>query len=557
MRISATPFITLVIGVGIGLFITKVKKSAVSGHDAESISPYGEASSNSRTSPASSMPSAGKSSTGRTASSPHSLATLMELAGDDWNGQVSIAFLKAVEELGAGEIAALMLDLEKVDPNDPSRFQLICALTNRWAVIDPDGAWVAANQLKDKGLRDQIIATVIGAICRTDLNKAKLMLSGIKDPQTRKSALYSFFIQAASQDPEEAFRLLESESPGSEKSQLYTTLFAKWAETDPDAALEKLSQIQGFNDQQTALTMILGILAQKDPAKAAAILGGTVISNRNSSQVGMIIGSWIKSDQTAALAWLDSLDLRGATLLQNIHGQFLDGWASEDAPAASRFALGIKDMKARQMAINSVVSAWGARDPQAAKDWIMTSLEGDLKYSSLQSLIQNLSSEDHSTALQYYQEAISGLTPEKIPKNLGSATAAIASNWAQDDPKAASQWVMTLPEGDLRNTSVRSLVNSLGDKDIKAAAEFVNTLPGGKDRDAAVAVMVANLGSQGDDQSAFDWAASISDASERERMLRAAAYQWQEYDPEAAKAAVSSADISSETRDEILKSLNN
>jgi hypothetical protein len=557
MRIFAIPFITLVIGVGIGLFITKVNKPAVSGYDAESSSPYGGASSNLRTRPASSMPSAGKSTTAKTASTPRSLAALMKLAGDNWNGQVSIAFLKAVEGLGAGEIAALMIDLEKLDPSEGGRDQLFVALMNRWAVIDPDGAWDAATHFKDKNFREQIIAAVIGAISHFDLNKAKLMLSGIKDPQTRKNALYSFFEQAASEDPEEAFRLLASESLGSEKFQYYNILFTKWAEKDPDAAIEKFSQIQGFKDQQMAMNIIIGNLAQTDPAKAAAILGGTVVTNQNSHQVGVIVGAWIKSDQTAALAWLDSLDLRGATLLQNVHGQFLQTWASEDAPAASRYALGIKDEKARQQAISSVVGAWGINDPQAAKEWIMTSLEGDLKYSSLQSLIQNLSHQDHAMALRYYQEATAKLAPEAIPKNLEGATASIAHYWAQDDPKAASQWVMTLPEGDFRTTSIRSLVDALKNNDIKGAAEFVDTLPVGKERDQAVASMVTNPSYQGDAQCAFDWAASISDTSMRETMIRIAARQWQEYDRAAARAAVASAVISSEARDDILKGLEN
>ena len=74
----------------------------------------------------------------------------MELTGENWNTQDSIAFLQAVEGLGAEEIAALMTDLEKMDPNDVRRYRLCNALMNRWATIDPDGAWDAAVQFKSK-----------------------------------------------------------------------------------------------------------------------------------------------------------------------------------------------------------------------------------------------------------------------------------------------------------------------------------------------------------------------------------------------------------------------
>lgn len=683
MKKLAVPSFALVLGIGLGFLITKSTKPASSNDAAQSPSPKGDASSNLRTRPSSRTTSAGKATTGRTASSPRSLAALMELTGDNWNALDSIAFLEAVESLGVEEIAAMMGDLEKLDPTDARRYRLCNALINRWAMLDPDGAWDAATQFKEKNLRQQLISSVIGVISRSDLGKARQLLAGIKDPRTKQNALYSFLNQAASEDPEEAFRVLASESMGSSGYGYYQTLFAKWAKEDPDAAIAKLSQIKGTTDRQQALhgiamalvtsdpkralamleemppgqvrgnmlgsissawmthdsdaamvwinglpaadrskalqnitwqlgqddpakaaellsslpvnnqnshqysqlagqwaqqdleaarkwvetlpagrtreqamSGIISTLAQSDPAKAAAILGDAVVTNQNSNQVGMIVGAWIKTDQTAALAWLDSLDLRGDAQ-QSVHSQFLQNWVGEDAPAASRYALGIQDEKSRQQAISSLVGAWGRNDPQAAKEWINNTLEGDSKNSSLNSLIRSLSHQDYSTALQYYQEATANLAPEAIEKTFGSTASQIARNWVQYDPKAAGQWVMSLPEGESRTSSVRSMVDDLGDYDIKGAAEFVNTLGAGKERDQAVASLVSDLGNQGDPQSAFDWAASVSDASKRESMIRSAANQWKEYDLAAARAAVAGADISSEAKDKILKGLGN
>jgi hypothetical protein len=607
----------------------------------------------------------------------------MEMTGDNGNTRDSIAFLEAVEGLGAEEIAAMMPDLEKLDPGDARRYRLCNALINRWAAVDPDGAWDAAMQFNDKNLKRQMISSVIGAISSSDLGKARQLLSGIKDPQTKQNALYSFLNQAAAEDPEEAFRVLTSESTKSGGYGYYHTLFAKWAKDDPDAAIAKLSQIKGTSNRQQAqhgiamalvtsdpkralemldgmppgqsrisllgsissawmshdsdaamawinglpaadrskalqngcwqliqedpakaaellssfpannqtshqfsslagqwaqqdleaarkwveslpagqvreqaMSGIIGTLAQSDPAKAAAVLGGAVVTSRNSHQVGMIVGEWIKTDQTAALAWLDSLDLRGDAQ-RNVHSQFLQNWVNEDAPAASRYALGIQDEKSRQNAITSLVGAWGNNDPVAAREWIMRSLEGETKDRSLNSLIQTLSYQDYNTALQYYQEATAHLAPETIEKTFGSTASQIARNWVQHDPKAAAQWVLSLPEGETRSNSIRSMVDDLGDYDIKGAAEFVNTLAVGKDRDQAVASLVSDLGRQGDPESAFDWAASISDASRREDMIRNAANQWKEYDRAAAQAAVAGAQISNEARNNILKGLEN
>jgi hypothetical protein len=683
MKKTIASTLTLVIGIGIGFLITKVTSPADSGHDAEARPADGGASSNLRTRPASRASTAGKPAAGRTASPPRSLASLLELTGDNLNAQPSIAFLEAVEGLGAGEIAAMMSGLEKLDPNDAGRYRLRNALINRWAAVDPDGAWDAAVQLNDKNLKQQMIAAVIGEISRSDLGKARHLLSGIKDQQSKRAALYAFLNQAVSDDPEEAFRVLASESTNSQGYGHYQTLFQKWAKNDPEAAIAKLSLIKGTSNRQQALqgiavalvtsdpqralglldgmppgqgrtstlssitstwmhedsgaaiawinslppadrskalqnsswqliqddpakaatllaslpansqtsnqfsnlagqwaqqdlvaarkwaeslpagqtrekamNGIINTLSQTDPAQAAAVLGGAVISNENSGQVGMIVGAWIKTDQTAALAWLDSLDLRGDSQ-RNVHSQFLQYWVNEDAPAASRYALGIQDEKSRKQAISSLVGAWGRIDPQAAREWITTALEGDSKNSSLNSLIQGLSHQDYSTALRYYQEATANLAPEAVEKTFGNAASQIARNWVQLDSKAAGQWVMSLPEGESRSSTVRSMVDDLGDYDIKDAAEFVGTLAAGKERDRAVGALVSDLGDHGDPESAFDWAASTSDATSRENMIRNAANQWKEYDRAAARAAVAGADISTEAKNKILKGLEN
>jgi hypothetical protein len=679
-KFPASP-LALVVGIGIGLFITKANKPANA--DAESKPADDGTSVNLRSRPPSRAPSVGKSTTGRTASSTRSLAALMKLTSNNWNAPESIAFLKAVEELGAEEIAAMMIDVEKLDPSDTRRHRLCNALINRWAAIDPDGAWNAALQFNDKNLKAQMISSVIGTISRTDLGKARQLLSEIKDPQIKQVAIYAYINQASSDDPEEAFRLLAAEASKLRDYGFYQSLFLKWAKDDPEAAIAKLDLIKESSNRQQALqgivmalvtsdphrvldllakmppgqsrssmlvsissswmahdsdaaiawinslpaadkskalqngcwqlvqsdpakaaqllsslppsnmtrqqfsnlasqwaqqdleaarnwveslppgqareqamSGIIGTLARTDPAKAASIFGSAVVSNQNSYQVGSIVGEWIKSDQTAALAWLDSLDLRGDAL-QNVHSQFLSNWVNEDAPAAGRYALAIQDDKARQQAIDSLIGAWGNNDPTAARDWIMSSLDGDSENRSLNSLIQRMSYQDTATALQYYQEATANLAPEVIEKTFGNSASQIARHWVQNDPEAAGQWVMSLPEGETRSTSIRSMVDSLGDYDIKGAAGLINTLAAGKERDQAVGALVSDLGNQGDAASAFDWAASISDVSSREHMIRNAANQWKEYDLAAARAAVAAADISSEARNKILKGLEN
>ena len=375
-------------------------------------------------------------------------------------------------------------------------------------------------------------------------------------PADKSKALQNGCWQLIQEDPAKAAAFLSSLPPSNMTSNQFSNLAGQWAQQDLEAARKWAESLPSGRTRERAMSGIIGALAQTDPAKAAAMLGGAVVTSQNSGQVGTIVGAWIKTDQTAALAWLDSLDLRGDTQ-RNVHSQFLQNWVNEDAPAASRYALGIQDEKSRQQAISSLVGAWGNNDPVAAREWIMTSLEGESKNRSLNSLIQTLSYQDYPTALRYYQEATANLAPDVIEKTFAGTASQIAGNWVQNDPKAAGQWVMSLPEGETRSSTVQSLVDDLGDYDIKGAAEFVGTLAAGKERDRAVGALVSDLGYQGDPESAFDWAATVSDVSKRESLIRNAANQWKQYDPGAARAAVAGADISTEARNKILKGLEN
>lgn len=673
--------LALVIGISGGYFVGQANKPARPETIARTSSPTQDTSTNVRTRPASRTPAPGTSKSGKPASTPKSLAALMELISANWNAAESITFLQAVEALGVEQIAAMMSDLSALDPNDPRRYRLCNAISNRWAALDPDGAWNAVIQLKDKNLSRSMMMTVIGSIAQSDLGKARRLLAEIKDPQMKQSALYGLINQAASEDPEEAFRLLASEPVGHRGYGHYQSLFQKWAKDDPETAIAKLSEIKGTSNRQQALqgiaaalvtsdpqralalaneqppgegrngllasicstwfssdsdaavawiqslpaterskvlengswqmiqqnpakaaelfatlplntrtahnfsnlastwaqqdlaaarawaeslppgsaraqalNGIIGTVAQSDPVKAAGILGDTVINNQNYSQVATIAGEWIKTDQKAALAWLDGLDLRGNTR-QNVHSQFMSQWVREDAPAAGRYALGIQDEKVRQQAISSLVGGWAHHDPAAAHDWIMASLEGESKDRSFKSLIQNLSYQDPTTAFRFYQEATANLTPDAIEKTFGDTASQMVGSLVRDDPKAASQWVMGMPEGETRSNSIRRMVDDWGDNDIQGAAAFVDTLGAGKDRDLAVASLVDDLRQQDDFESAFDWAATVGEASKRESLIRNAANHWQQDDPAAARAAVSRANISDKAKASILESL--
>ena len=90
----------------------------------------------------------------------------------------------------------------------------------------------------------------------------------------KQSALYAFLNQAAAEDPEEAFRVLASESSISQSYSHYQTLFQKWAKDDPEAAIANLNLIKGTSNRQQALQGVVVALVTSDPQRALGLLDG-------------------------------------------------------------------------------------------------------------------------------------------------------------------------------------------------------------------------------------------------------------------------------------------
>lgn len=477
-----------------------------------------------------------------------------------------------------------LLATEPIRTQGSSLYQ---SLFHIWAKDDPEAALAKLSEIKKPQELQQALNGIASALVATDPQRALALLDQVPSGQKRQNLLSSITTswmqedsdaafawiktlpiadqakamqsgswQMFQSDPAKAATIITSLPLNNNTNHLISQLAQTWAQSDPAAAKSWVESLSPGKTQELAITGLIQTMSSTDPAQAASLFGDTVVNNQNSHLVGNLAGEWIKTDQAAALAWINSLDLRG-NALQNVQSQLIGTLATEDPAAACRYALSISDAKSQEHAVNSLVQTWGNEDPQAAKDWIMSTLEGSSKVSSLNSLIQRLTYSDRETALRFYQEATTNLTPEAIENTYSSTAGQIASYWAQEDPKAAATWVMSLPEGQTRLNSFERMVDSWGDNDIKSAAAFLNTVDAGNDRDGGVKVLISDLHGQDDHESAFDWANTISNASQREDAIRDSAQRINNEDPAAARAAISRANLSANAKAEILKSIQN
>jgi len=80
-----------------------------------------------------------------------------------------------------------------------------------------------------------------------------------------------------------------------------------------------------------------------------------------------------------------------------------------------------------------------------------------------------------------------------LPAGKGSGQIqTLVSNWTQRDFQAAAKWLGTLPDGSVRNLSVRAFAQTVAPIDPESAVQWAMTLPAGKDREQTLHTIYTN-----------------------------------------------------------------
>lgn len=97
----------------------------------------------------------------------------------------------------------------------------------------------------------------------------------------------------------------------------------------------------------------------------------------------------------------------------------------------------------------------------------------------------------------------------------------VAAKWAQEDPAGCLEWAQRLPDGPGKNASIGEVVLEWTGQDPDAVYEFLNGMSATSERDAAVEAFSSRI--SGDDpHSAIAWADEIQDSeARRTAMIRA------------------------------------
>ena len=336
--------------------------------------------------------------------------------------------------------------------------------------------------------------------------------------------------------PEEIAKLTEQLQtlPHDRASEAKVAAFFKtWAAFDAKAALASSIALRDARFRGTAIAAVL----RSADATAASTLAhsindlppGVLSSSDKIMFVSTAVTKWSSLEPVAAAQFLDAIGAKGLDYTSAFNSTAAN-WAIQDPAAALAWAQQHPDGYGN-LAMQGAINGWWQKDPKAAEAYVASHTSG--RQEMAMSFADMLFRSDPAHARQWASQ-LQSVDARR------AANSAIAQNWAQDDPEAATRWAADLPP-DQRGNALAGAARFWMKEDPQAAGDFLNSL-GGPVRDEAIGFFSTTLAYE-DSGLALNWAATISNPQMRQSTEEQIANEWLKQNPAAAKGWIQNSSL--------------
>jgi len=429
------------------------------------------------------------------------------------------------ERLKVSDIASLAAEIGAT-PSQQGREAGVSIVFSTFAESDPQAAWNLAISLKQGSMKQSAVMAVVSTIAQKDPSRAISMADSLSEPQLKRQIRPMVVANLAQKDPQRALALVTESSDDREGDYSLSMIFHQWARKDPEGAKAAVSRLAGRQAEQARMALASS-LAQQDPQ--------------------------------AAWAYASGLPAPSGNIYSDPRMQVIQNWAQNDPQAALKAALTIGESNQRGMAVAAAVNSWAGSDFPAALQYAVSVDDPGTRGQILQNLSHNPNANrkqllaavmDHVPPGDNFQQAVSGILTGWAQENPAEAAAAamelppgrafsnvasqIASQWISSaaNKQDVFDWARNLPEGEARDNSLRSVFSTWSRQDPQAAMRALSGLSSGERKNAVQAL--ASGWSQTAPEAVLQWSSSLTDASERADVVRAALFQWAGSSPESA-----------------------
>jgi hypothetical protein len=426
--------------------------------------------------------------------------------------RVEAAIAKAATEPEAAVADALLLP--------PSKSQAaITGIAAAWVKADPHGALAYVDYIDDVELRNVFKGSALRTWAAIDTDA---MLEYLVDlsPEEQDEALRVGAVQTgvAMLEPARALEAAESLA-GEFGSMLRRSALMSLARDEPLTALRRVETLPPGNEREQLMSVIAQSYGRADPA--AAIAWAQAMSPQLLTNVMMGVA---RADPERALEILATLP--GAQEQQRLTQMLVMNNVLSSAQTAA-FADRLLAQQDRGTALQMLTSAWANRAPEDALNWLLANRSRTTTRVIAQAGM-NLARTNPAAAVGYL---------ERIPnEQRASWISAVAEGYAQNDARAAANWVTQLRGEPGYDAALAAVAARTAQQDPVGAARLFDSVDVNQAPDApGSARTIAAMWARRDPQAAAAWAHALADDDTAVGAVSSVANQWVARDAVAAR----------------------
>jgi hypothetical protein len=401
------------------------------------------------------------------------------------------------------------------------RLAFVAHILTSWIRQDPEAALNYFANITDQQLRNQVglrllqdplvisagweaeIAAILGPSANNIVEMARLdrldpefafedALNGYSS--TRMLNLRSTTIRWVRHDATRALERLLMINNINEKQQLLYIALAEYAKTSASAALAFVQQYQPDNrdlEQQMLLAMatqdfqaslpllteyeqrtgrsivplMVSQWASQDPESAVAY-SETLPEEQKREAYNYLIGPYFASEPDKAAAWVLALGTEYEALQENA----MDLLAQH--PQAETYITQLTSPALKQQLVKNISAAKAELNPEEALRWIGQYDNEPFYSTSVQHIFNRWAHRDPA-------DAADALGDLDIDFNAGYADAIVSNignRWMNSSPRDAIDWLVSLPDGNAKQTAIASLVTRVGRDEADVAFSLISEI---------------------------------------------------------------------------------
>ncbi len=272
----------------------------------------------------------------------------------------------------APDLAAFLVAYPDKNFTVEVRNDLLDAVISRWADMDPEGAAKFLENMPDAdiAIRQSAGSNIAFSWGTLDPNAA---LQWLERQSDNTEILFNSVVNGWSKSDSAAagaYVIQHLDRPGAFEAA--SSVLLTMVNEDPNSAAKWLRQLPAGDVSANAQQILASTWAEKDPLAAAQWAEGLDKEDR-ARAAGTIANIWKNHDWAETQQWLGTIsgDFRDAA----IAGALTNDYQSRVSPSeALPLALSMMDRQNRNTVVQRVIERWASDEPQAAIQWIQTSV---------------------------------------------------------------------------------------------------------------------------------------------------------------------------------------